>query len=75
MDKKEKADLEKLKKSIDKVRAKEPNTPQVCPHCGRCPVCGRKAEGCPDYPGYPYPWTVTWWSGAAEDDGVTTYTA
>jgi len=36
-----------------------------CPHCGRCPVCGRRTE---PYNPYPiYPWYPTW-----EDTGIIT---
>ena len=31
--------------------------PRVCPHCGRCPVCGRRYNDWFDYPRYP---VITW---------------
>ena len=69
---------------IEKEIAK--SEPQVCPHCGRCPVCGGGSYDdwyflrwpLPDYlkPFYPpnYPFTTYTWSGAAGND-ITTYTA
>jgi hypothetical protein len=45
-----------------------------CPHCGRCPVCGRReAETpyCPCYPYYHYPWHPYPYTTNPWDTGTT----
>lgn len=47
----DKEEFEKFKKELEKDN-------HVCPHCGRCPVCGRRLHE-PYYPypdEYPSPW-------------------
>jgi hypothetical protein len=52
-------------------------TPQPCPHCGYCPVCGR--GGYQPTPYQPAPWP-TWpylypvWSGWTTDNPLSTIT-
>lgn len=43
MDKKEKKEIEELKKAIEDLKASSqtPQFQQPCPSCGRCPVCGK----------------------------------
>ena len=53
-DKEAKEFLEKLK---------ELSKNEVCPNCGRCPVCGKSRDYIPWYPNlwYPIPWPTTPW--------------
>lgn len=33
------------------------NNDYICPHCGRCPICGRRYN---EWPWYPH-WKRYWW--------------
>lgn len=38
--------IKEIKRELDEYN----KNPKVCPHCGRCPVCGRKYNEWPYYP-------------------------
>lgn len=62
-----KEELEEIRKFFDKEQKKDGlKMPEqhVCPHCGRCPVCGRPREA-PHYPYQPYwpPYYPPYWTG------------
>ena len=79
----EKADSKEIDEALAKKRLKRllQTEEKVCPHCGRCPVCGRGAEhGWYPYPYLPWPSTnpyptYTYWGGKAGETTANTFTA
>lgn len=56
--------FEEIREAIEETKiGLEKNNHQICPHCGRCPVCGKGSNDylpwnpCPWYPQYP---TISW---------------
>lgn len=69
--------IDDIEKEISKKRLLETKDPQVCLHCGRCPVCGKRAGGWYSYPNLSWPPaahppSIYHWNGDAA--GGTTYT-